>query len=286
MNKFSSGIFQHPTDVNSDYFEIVSGKRHSCARFLCRSGTADSVIISAGTCDDSRNSVGVWSLRHVLDCQQNEKLLSDYESYKVDSSVTCVEFWEGNPVSNLYPLWAGLADGSVLLLGNKEEKEGYVQYSLIQNVGMGSSSGPLHSAAVSAIAVHSSGTKCITVGEDGNMYELSVQGSGSVSVSPWPEVLDWMAVYDVKYGPDGRSFFSAGGSGQIKMWDQRCLNRPKVFGGMEGGGNFYSIEPFDRAGVVGIGARDELLIAGGEDGRISIFDVRQVKKWLSSIGNI
>jgi WD40 repeat protein len=282
---FCSGIFQHPTD-NYDYFNLISGQRHSTARFLCPSGNSDSIIIGAGTCDDSSNTVGVWSLTNVLECQQNEKLLSDFDGYKVGASVSCLEFCQGNVLPNLCPLWVGLVDGTVILLGNNitsMDDDRDIQQKLIQNAVFDNSRPNLHSAAVSAIAVHPNEEQCLTAAEDGKLFELRVDGAGSVTASPWPEVIDWMAVYDVKYGGDGRTVYTAGGSGQIKMWDRRACSRPKSFGGEDLGDKYFSIEPFDRTDAGGMGARDGLLLAGGADGRISVFDVRQERTPLIQI---
>lgn len=268
----STGIFEDPTDPNRDYFNLVSGKRHSCVRFYCTSGGSDGIIFGAGSSDESKNCVSVWSLHHALDSQQNERRLCASSSFDVDSRVTCTEFLEGNTAAYL-SMWIGLSDGTVLLVGNRAGNE---PLALFQNVNADAAKKALHSAAVSAIAAHSQEPKCLTVAEDGKMFELVVDSSGSVRASQWPEILDWMAVYDVKYGSDGRSFFSAGGSGQVKMWDQRAINRPKIFGGTEADGMYFTIEPFDRADASGMGAREELLLAGGSDGRVSVFDMRQV----------
>ncbi len=192
--------------------------------------------------------------------------------------MSCLEFCQGNVSSNLCPLWVGLVDGTVILLGNdisSMDDNRSIQQNLIQTAVFDNSRQHLHAASVSAIAVHPTETQCVTVAEDGKMFELRVDGSGSVNASPWPEVIDWMAVYDVKYGGDGRTIFTAGGSGQVKMWDRRCNQRPKSFGGADIGDKYFSIEPFDRTEAGGMGARDGLLLAGGADGRISVFDVRQ-----------
>lgn len=268
----ATGIFSHEADANRECFSLVSGKRHSCARFRCPSGNSDSILVGAGTSDDSKNCVSVWNLNYVLECLQNERMLSESNSVNVNYRVTCTEFSEGISASGHLVMWAGLADGSVHLLEYDVQDD---RLSLKQTVGSDTSNRPLHSAAVSAIAAHSQDPKCLSVGEDGKLFELRVT-SGSISTTQWPEILDWMAVYDVKYGADGRSFFSAGGSGQLKMWDQRSLNRPKIFGGSEANELYFSIEPFDRADVGGMGAREEILLAGGSDGRVSVFDVRQV----------
>jgi hypothetical protein len=65
-------------------------------------------MIEAGTSDHSITTVGVWSLPFIMACQQHENLSSDFQGFKVDSSVSCIEFWKGNPIVNLCPLWAGL----------------------------------------------------------------------------------------------------------------------------------------------------------------------------------
>ena len=155
------------------------------------------------------------------------------------------------------------------------DDDGAIQQNLIQIAVFDKSRQNLHSASVSAIAVHPNEEQCLTAAEDGKLFELRVDGAGTVSASPWPEVIDWMALYDVKYGGDGRTVYTAGGSGQIKMWDRRACSRPKSFGGTDLRDKYFSIEPFDRTDAGGMGARDGLLLAGGADGGISVIDVRQ-----------
>ena len=181
--------------ARTDHFGLIAGQRHSSVRFLALD---DRVLVAAGTCDDSANTVGVWDLQYVLGCQREGYLLSDHSAYKVDSKVSCVEFWEeGVQVPNKCPVWVGTTTGEVKLLAhepgdkyamNDDDADTHDQLTLLQTASAESgSTRPLHSASVSAIAVNSN--EALSAGQDGKIFHLTRFDHPHVSPPCFTDVL-------------------------------------------------------------------------------------------------
>eukprot|EP00961_Rhodomonas_salina_P008308 113075-Rhodomonas_salina.3 len=195
-------------------------------------------------------------------------MLLDHTGFKVDGSVSCIELWGASK------LFVGSSSGSLKCLGVQaqeaisEDVEEPIQYQLqeVARVREDGAEGkaPLHSAAVSAIAVHPVEETVLSAGEDGQIFVLQAEPAGSIVATKMNQPADWFAIYDVKYSSSGNEFFSAGAAGGLQMWDARSKSSVRKYSdGNDANIPYMSVEPIEQH-----------LLAGRENGEISVFDTR------------
>ena len=272
----------------------TSGRRFARVRAAQAGGT--SAVIAAGTHSDPANTVSVWSAAVASDLRLADRLLDHEEeivegsaegararpplAYRVDGDVTALEFWGGPRTDGSMRLWTGSSEGSVRLLcaqrydfetddqGNPMEAFQVQQVAAVERQGQV----PLHSLAVSALAVLPSLEHVLSCGEDGKVWSVACSGPG-VTASPLGRG-DSVALYDIKYADKtGESFLTAGAAGGIKRWSPRTGGETAVLAATAGC-------PWTALEI----CNDFYVISGRSDGQLALFDARAPRQAVAELG--
>lgn len=91
----------------------ICGLRFSKVRIARDFASAGGLVVAAGSHDEPVNTVGIWDTDVVRDPRHADWLV-DHRGFKVDGSVTCLEFAPRSDGGLL--LWSGTSKGSLQLL--------------------------------------------------------------------------------------------------------------------------------------------------------------------------